>query len=306
MLQLQDVPGWPLTACSSCVEKLEDINQFKATINSSQEKLSQLLSSIRIKCEPVEYVEPTDRPEDRDELDEPFGMSIKQELASDAEDDEDDSSSDEISSLGELSSSEDNFTTDSDDDNPPRKRTRTGKGTPHVPVNPKYEKMLRDLNVLRCQPCNQKFTSLSGATKHEMTFHRRSKSNASRVTCCSVQFWGRAETYDHMQYHLNENAFKCKDCGKKWLCGRQLKRHINTIHKTPKTLDFKCKTCGKAFKSKNNLYMHSKKHIDPKERQFKCPQCDKSKMARLIVFLNPLILFLYSRVQLCQRVKSPL
>lgn len=201
---------------------------------------------------------------------------IKQEVLSD-EDASSSSSDDELSSIDELSSCE----LSSDEDSPagndpsrvPRNREK-GKSFQRIyEVDPKLEKMLRDMKLLRCLQCQRKFTSFNGLSKHSQGVHKKA---CPFITCCQVQFWGRTEAYDHLHYHLNQDVFKCLECGKLCMCYRQLERHKKCSH-GPVGPAFICKICDKAFKSDDQLVSHCKSHIDPRNRPFKCPECDKSE-----------------------------
>lgn len=222
--------------------------------------------------------------------------SIKEEIDSDGGTSS--SSSDELSSLDELSSSDEPTSDEDSAEDLPLRRT-TGLGGKTKPFqriyeeDPELEKMLRDMNLLRCKTCRKKFTTSLNLASHWLVDHGK---GCPSITCCAVRFWGRKEMYDHMRYHRNRDAFKCLECGKICLCDRTLQRHKRAMHSAPQRLTFKCETCGKAFKAESLLNMHVKNHIDPKERRFKCSKCAKSES-----FYPPLSLPLSNTVAPFQR-----
>lgn len=183
------------------------------------------------------------------------------------EDDQDISSADEIESAEENYDDDGNY---SDMDGQTKEARSAKNSVVVVEEDPKFEKMLRDLNVLQCQPCKRNFTSFTQAIVHEQNVHE----NKNRgILCCGSRFYGRADMYDHMRYHLNEDAFKCGKCEKNLFSGRKLKLHKLKVH--PETR-FDCKKCGKVSKTVELLRSHMKTHMDPAKLPLKCPKCDKS------------------------------
>lgn len=269
--------------------------EFKAIIISSQEKLFQLLNDIPIKCEPVEDDE--DNYHETDDvnitgLKIESVVSIKEEMFGDGEGYLENSSRDE-----EIVHSEkedrNNCGPDSEDliklrrkkrkpKQPPvkeeadseeeaRKRTlRRKKRKGKIPSkssrldDPRFENILRDLDVLECQECSTKFSSFSQLRSHISRAHYKKL----YITCCGYSFTGPKEVHSHMEYHLDEDAFKCAECGERLLSSIKLRIH-KVMHRTPR---FECKLCGKAFTGVNKLDRHLMYHKEPPH---KCPKCAK-------------------------------
>ncbi|ESO85970.1 hypothetical protein LOTGIDRAFT_167463, partial [Lottia gigantea] len=80
---------------------------------------------------------------------------------------------------------------------------------------------------------------------------------------------------------LAKNQVKCDVCSKSFYSLRQLKKHVNTIHK----VKFECKTCHTLFDTERKLNLHQVSH----EKEIICDECEKEfdteqKLRRHILF----------------------
>lgn len=141
-------------------------------------------------------------------------------------------------------------------------------GKKYEPEDPQMEEMLRDLNLLQCQLCDANLPSMEDLSTHFMDVH---KNRVVYIICCGLKFFNRRESYDHMQYHLNEDAFKCAECGLRAMCGSKLRKHKYNVHERR----FKCKKCRSRFKLASQLDYHMRTHADPKRRPVKCKKREK-------------------------------
>ena len=73
--------------------------------------------------------------------------------------------------------------------------------------------------------------------------------------------------------HESPKDYKCKTCGKTFSMNRNLKQHIHRVHEGHK--DYKCKTCGKSFSSNRNLKQHIHT-VHEGHKLSKCETCGKS------------------------------
>lgn len=161
---------------------------------------------------------------------------------------------------------------------PPKKKKKESR-----PENEQLEKQLRDLNLLKCQPCNLIFTSYNNMAVHRTVVHKQQYKCKSAIYCCNARFVSRQGAYDHRRYHSDENAFKCPDCGRLHLCGKTLHRHRCIVHSYNSNA-FVCTTCGVVFKNSAYLLRHRFVHVDPEQRRFHCPNCERSKWNDLFSF----------------------
>lgn len=151
------------------MQKLRDMVEFKATILSAQEKLSQMLPDIRTKTEPVEIEDPiaeTSFPLTDDNRIEPAIVSqvwIKEERFPENEEDEETPLGDKRVPTRE----KDNYASGVDSgEEPPWKRYNGNpvQKCPTVPDKP-------SLKVFECQKCEQQFISFNSWFSHEQRVH---------------------------------------------------------------------------------------------------------------------------------------
>ena len=92
-------------------------------------------------------------------------------------------------------------------------------------------------------------------------------------TVCGSKF--KQETY--LRYHMKthnpggtEKHHQCEECGKKFVNGHTLKKHIAWTHQ--KDFKFECQHCAKLFRSPQHLSVHVRS-VHTKEKPFPCEVC---------------------------------
>ncbi|XP_062533801.1 transcription factor grauzone-like, partial [Armigeres subalbatus] len=106
---------------------------------------------------------------------------------------------------------------------------------------------------LECSYCSVKYPTFDLLQKHSKKTHRRS----TTVLCCKKKFCQRGRFYDHIQYHLNPNQFKCESCDKRCPSSEALKSHMDIKHVAEKL--FECEMCPKKFALKSLVVAHRKR-----------------------------------------------
>lgn len=72
--------------------------------------------------------------------------------------------------------------------------------------------------------------------------------------------------------------FKCTVCGKEFLTGYLLKKHME-IHVSERR--YKCGECGKLYKTIGHVREHMRAHSD--ERPYHCGRCNKGYKTKVII-----------------------
>lgn len=117
---------------------------------------------------------------------------------------------------------------------------------------------------LVCNICAEPFSTLSESHKHYLERHKR----AAYWKCCNIQLDTEHQLSNHMQYHDNENVFKCAACAKCFMTTKTLRYHIQSVHFMPSDLCLECAVCQKKFSDQWLLRSHEESHIT-----MKCPHC---------------------------------
>lgn len=274
MFQLKRDDRYPNTACRNCLKHLKKMVKFKNTVIASQQQLSQICSDLKI----IGDRDPVG--EDRN-CQEAVSLPVEPELKIVA-----------VRSLKKVRGrvgSEDESSSEEDSDAAigceevpaamsaagPPKRTRYVNNNNNLKKlteeEQKLDRMLYEMDLLKCHKCMRgDFKTFQELHVHTLKTHAKEK---GQVRCCGKIFQSYTPAFDHMRYHRDPNAFKCKVCMKLFSCGRVLSLHMD-VHVDPKEFPFKCDLCGEKFLKKNKLNYHVKSHIPVSERPFKCPHCD--------------------------------
>ncbi|XP_013116977.1 transcription factor grauzone [Stomoxys calcitrans] len=130
-----------------------------------------------------------------------------------------------------------------------------------------HDKFLQEHYKITCNKCNLPFDTFPLLCKHYSKEHNE----RGFVTCCEMKFFDRSLLVDHINFHLNPEYFKCKDCGKVLTQRRCLWAHMK-LHEEKK---FCCDVCDKKFVQKSKLERHKLTHLPQQEKKFPCNECGK-------------------------------
>lgn len=130
------------------------------------------------------------------------------------------------------------------------------------------QQLMRDMDVLKCRDCGETRVSME-----ELSGHMRKTHSASHtfIVCCGRKRLLRQAALEHMEYHLNREAFKCSLCNESFMDNTTLKEHTIRLHEQPR---FHCQSCAKVFHSRSKLEQHERTHLPNAERPIKCKFCE--------------------------------
>lgn len=131
---------------------------------------------------------------------------------------------------------------------------------------------IREIFTMKCDICSDvDFESLLEARKHYRKVHKIK----GYLVCCGRKFGRHYLIMNHVQSHINPDAFRCDQCGKRFRCKDALNAHINN-HVPLDSRAFKCSLCTSSFAQKGLLTLHVKtKHTSKTGEKFPCDKCDK-------------------------------
>lgn len=146
------------------------------------------------------------------------------------------------------------------------------------------ENTMHDKGLLKCNECGVGETTFLGLVTHMKKEHGK----VAGIVCCNKFQRGHTNSFDHMRYHMDRDAFKCTACGKQCQGRANLKQHMKFAHANR---DHQCDMCGKTFVNDNLLDIHKRSHLPVDKRGYICSHCPKSRfqvMDCLELFENPL------------------
>lgn len=303
-LQLEELQGWPHQSCKRCEKMTRDLKKFREEIIESQATLADQLSECMAKDEKDETFEVKLDEEEETYLVEPVKEEIPQgyfedsvnEVVQDADTGEmkinegdeimenyeqiAEEEEDEYNVKGEEGEDEDDEVGDKEEemDEPASKKPKSrargrkvfflmrhGNRTFTEEEEQELEGHMRNMNLLVCHLCREEVDSMEEFSIH---FHKKHKTYAY-IYCCNSKRRLGTVALDHIQYHLNEDAFKCNICNRRMRDRLLLKNHIKIYHTEPQK--FACDQCGKTFGAIGRLNFHKKSHTKP----HKCHYCNK-------------------------------
>lgn len=120
-----------------------------------------------------------------------------------------------------------------------------------------------DLTCYQCTP------NVSHDTLLEYKMHCKSVHNDPRaaIVCCSRKLTKRYSVLEHLNYHVNPDKFKCKDCNRLYADKKSLKIHLTQQHGNIEDKPFECDHCGKRFVRLEPLRLHLRSHLSEEEKQ---------------------------------------
>lgn len=131
---------------------------------------------------------------------------------------------------------------------------------------------IREFFDLKCNICSSgddKFQTFKEFKKHYSSVHKTN----GYLKCCGRTLHLRCNVLEHLQYHLNPDAYRCDRCGKQFADPSTLKSHIK-IHTSERS--YKCDQCTKSYASAATLKQHMEyKHSTKEGESFPCDKCNK-------------------------------
>ncbi|XP_011291143.1 zinc finger protein 652-B [Musca domestica] len=131
---------------------------------------------------------------------------------------------------------------------------------------------------LECVVCCSQFPSYTMLQQH---FHFEHPQAPFYIECCQLKLEQRWHAADHMQLHLDPNAFKCQLCNRAYSSSRHLYRHMYYTHsmraggnnvKSPTC--HKCPICEKSFKARRCMQEHMATHTG--QELYRCLYCSET------------------------------
>ncbi|XP_075158962.1 uncharacterized protein LOC142232133 isoform X2 [Haematobia irritans] len=164
---------------------------------------------------------------------------------------------------------------------PKERKERKERKEPKEPKDP-AKKRERKKNIpakeliatsmeLKCEICQVQVNTWKDLRQHFLLAHTRTP----YIKCCDTVFEKQRPLADHLLWHKNPDAFKCKMCNEVLSNSRDLTSHISSQH--PDNVDilekYECEHCFKNFRNftifKNHLRTHSK------DQDIECQICNK-------------------------------
>lgn len=132
----------------------------------------------------------------------------------------------------------------------------------------KLEEVMLEMKLFVCRICD-----LDTGTFYELREHvRREHDPKVYDICCELRTttppWN---LYDHIRFHMDKDAFKCKECGKRFQSSTCLRNHRQRCHPDEPAKHI-CELCGKSFWITNLYHSHLEDH---KGIKYTCKYCGK-------------------------------
>ena len=86
--------------------------------------------------------------------------------------------------------------------------------------------------------------------------------------------------WNDWQHNPDKSGYVCDQCGKRFTCSHDLKRHVQSVHSGVK--EFTCDKCEKSLATRDILRHH--KRIHEQKRTYECHKCYK-KFDRKVCFV---------------------
>ncbi|XP_062547017.1 zinc finger protein 43-like [Armigeres subalbatus] len=131
--------------------------------------------------------------------------------------------------------------------------------------------ILKHLDKLVCEQCNEEFDTFKKLEKHCKKEHNSSAS----VVCCNRAYHKQLSLYQHLCRHKNLLKYQCKECDRCFKNVDGLKMH-NLLHHTPEEEKmFRCQLCQTAFATESFLTSHLNWHATVEPKNIICHKCNK-------------------------------
>lgn len=129
---------------------------------------------------------------------------------------------------------------------------------------------------MTCELCSMApgtFETFADIKKHYRELHNQK----GYLMCCGRALTKRHRVVEHMQFHLNPQAFQCGICTVKrtFKSKVSLKEHSKLIHNV-EGREYKCDECPSVFSNPHKLEGHIfRKHTSDEDKHFVCDICNK-------------------------------
>ncbi|XP_055624596.1 transcription factor grauzone-like [Toxorhynchites rutilus septentrionalis] len=136
------------------------------------------------------------------------------------------------------------------------------------PANmPPIDELILQQYKLSCDLCTEPLEDFTELRKHYKFVHNEQ----GYLKCCNKKIFKKCWMVEHIQLHLNPDAFHCDICNKSYSSSKVLKEHTKEVHSPNENRPFKCETCLKPFVS----HAHLNAHIMVAHGSVPCPKCPK-------------------------------
>lgn len=262
------------------VAKIEDDEPLRPV--SNKEELKQEEEEEEEQRMPVEYLETSMGTGDESMDDNGDDVKDQDWLVNDDDDDRlgGDDSEDDTHLIKPYKGKTDSDTDEQSDDveyleeeKPKKKHTpkakKPGPSKTSLGESPKseIEQQLLQHYSLACDLCSQPLTGFSELLRHFKNIHNQ----PGYLRCCNKKIMKKCWMIEHIQVHLNPDAFHCAICKKSYSSARVLKEHHKEVHTPNEERQIKCETCLKSFATQRALSAH----LMASHGSVPCPECNK-------------------------------
>lgn len=134
---------------------------------------------------------------------------------------------------------------------------------------------IRSVCNIYCSLCLMSFETFCDLSKHYRLAHDRN----GFVVCCERKMTTRSRLLEHIETHLNPNAFQCTVCDARFSGRFPLKKHMDT-HVADTDKPFACDECPNRYTKAVLLARHRFNiHSREEDKKFVCEVCDKKYLS---------------------------
>ncbi|KAM7342266.1 transcription factor grauzone-like [Cochliomyia hominivorax] len=142
---------------------------------------------------------------------------------------------------------------------------------PDEKTRKEHDKLIAEYFKIFCSLCQISLDNFISLRKHFREEHNK----RGFVICCKKKIFTRPILVDHINFHLDPNYFKCKECGKTYSDRCTLESHMKTHEDGQQERHHACDICGKTFVGPTQLETHKQTHQPDYEKKFSCAECGK-------------------------------
>lgn len=135
------------------------------------------------------------------------------------------------------------------------------------------EKRIAEYFKMNCDLCGHQLSSLNSVKAHFSKVHKLDRGYL--ICYCNKKAKMRKAIFEHVQWHMNPNMFRCNECSKTFNERQGLQKHKVKHHTQDEGL-IECKPCGKRFSSQRLLGEHAIRVHPADDQKFTCDLCQKN------------------------------